>query len=126
MIKLVRESGNKAKRVTVTDSLNNLISRFEVKILERPRERIFKTTCMRSFVRQLNLYGFHKVQLDKDANFSYLNEMDKESWPETVFAHPYFKRAKQELLGKYFLVFILLKIIHMYNHGQKDMGIGRI
>jgi len=72
--------------------------RFEDKVLIEPRDRIFKTTSMKSFIRQLNLYGFHKVQLDKDKNFSHLNVKDKASWPETVFAHSSFKRSRQELL----------------------------
>ena len=85
--------------------------RFEDKVLIEPRDRIFKTTSMKSFIRQLNLYGFHKVQLDKDKNFSHLNVKDKANWPETVFAHASFKRSRQDLLGKKVLFALLLGVL---------------
>ena len=73
---------------------------FEQKVLMAPKERIFKTTSLKSFVRQLNLYGFHKVQIEKDMNFTHLHQSEKAKWPQAVFANAYFRRSRQELLGK--------------------------
>ena len=74
-------------------------SEFVEKVLKRTKARIFKTESMKSFVRQLNLYGFHKVQLEKEESFSYLRHKDKYKWPEAVFAHPCFKKDGIDLLG---------------------------
>jgi len=71
---------------------------FLYRVLLKQENRIFITQEMKSFVRQLNLYGFHKVQLEKDESFFYLRNKDKSMWPEAVFSHPFFKRARPELL----------------------------
>ncbi|XP_065665299.1 uncharacterized protein LOC101240141 isoform X5 [Hydra vulgaris] len=63
------------------------------KVLLRRNQKIFKTESMKSFVRQLNLYGFRKVQVDKQ---NYMRE--RHSWPEAVFAHPFFQKGRADLL----------------------------
>ncbi|XP_065652690.1 heat shock transcription factor, Y-linked-like [Hydra vulgaris] len=74
-------------------------SYFEQKILHRRKGKIFKTESMKSFVRQLNLYGFHKVQSEKDEEFlSLLRYIDRNQWPQAVFKHPYFIKERDDLL----------------------------
>ncbi|XP_065684174.1 uncharacterized protein LOC101240141 isoform X2 [Hydra vulgaris] len=63
------------------------------KVLLRRNQKIFKTESMKSFVRQLNLYGFRKVQVDKQ---NYVPE--RHLWPEAVFSHPFFQKGRTDLL----------------------------
>jgi len=73
-------------------------SGFVEKVLRRTVHRVFKTESMKSFVRQLNLYGFHKVQLEKDEAFAYLRIKAKQRWPDCVFSQACFKKGRPELL----------------------------
>nr|XP_047137332.1 uncharacterized protein LOC101240141 isoform X2 [Hydra vulgaris] len=70
---------------------------FYEKVLHRANHKIFKTTSMNLFLRQLNLYGFKKIKMGNDALFF---DQEKNSWPEMVFQHPDFKRGQPMLLDR--------------------------
>ena len=67
---------------------------FVLKILKRQHDKIFKTESLKSFVRQLNLYGFRKVQSDRE---SMGNDLEVVS----LYEHEYFVRGRPELLSKF-------------------------
>ena len=72
---------------------------FVERVLRAPQQRIFKTESMKSFVRQLNLYGFHKVQLEREACFEFLHQEQRRNWPDAVFQHASFTKGRLDLLG---------------------------
>ena len=74
---------------------------FESRVLQTEERRLFKTRKMKSFVRQLNLYGFHKVTLEKNEGLmKYYRDSDRRFWPDAIFEHRYghFKKSHPELL----------------------------
>ena len=70
---------------------------FVFKVLKRQHEKIFKTESLKSFVRQLNLYGFRKVQSDRDG-------IENEPEDVCMFEHDHFVRGRPELLSKFLLI----------------------
>ncbi|XP_031800926.1 LOW QUALITY PROTEIN: heat shock transcription factor, X-linked-like [Sarcophilus harrisii] len=79
---------------------------FKVEILEkRSAIRIFETDCMKSFIRQLNLYGFSKVRQDVERSAS-LQEFlveERAACPLNklfLACNPSFKRGCPQLLSK--------------------------
>ena len=72
---------------------------FEIQVLQNENNRVFKTRKMKSFVRQLNLYGFHKVAVEKNEHLrNFYRDLNRR--PESIFEHRngYFKRDRPELL----------------------------
>jgi hypothetical protein len=72
---------------------------FEYQVLQNENKRVFKTRKMKSFVRQLNLYGFHKVAVEKNVELmNFYRNLDER--PESIFEHRmgHFKRDHPELL----------------------------
>ncbi|KGL82731.1 Heat shock transcription factor, Y-linked, partial [Tinamus guttatus] len=79
---------------------------FKKEVLERRGPlRIFETDCMKSFIRQLNLYGFSKMRQDFQRSAS-LAEFLAEEKAASAFSklqfyyNPNFKRGYPHLLGR--------------------------
>ena len=66
---------------------------FLQRILKRKESKIFKTESLKSFVRQLNLYGFRKVMSDRYDGVG-------RSKFGSMFDHEYFVRGRPDLLGR--------------------------
>ena len=67
---------------------------FLQKILKRKEGKIFKTESLKSFVRQLNLYGFRKVMSDR------YDGIGRTKFG-SMFDHEYFLRGRPDLLGEW-------------------------
>ncbi len=69
---------------------------FMQKVLKRKEGKIFKTESLKSFVRQLNLYGFRKVMCDR------YDALTRSKFG-SMFDHEYFLQGRPDLLGKIFV-----------------------
>ncbi|XP_037678852.1 heat shock transcription factor, X-linked-like, partial [Choloepus didactylus] len=79
---------------------------FEKEILERVGpNKMFETDCMKSFIRQLNLYGFSKMRQDMHRSVC-LTKFFTEERPVCImsraefYCSPYFKRDSPHLLTR--------------------------
>ncbi|NXD26445.1 HSFY1 protein, partial [Spelaeornis formosus] len=77
---------------------------FEVEVLGREGQQIFHTQKIRSFMRQLNAYGFTKIQRDFQRSASlpeFLAEEEAASAQSQIlyYYNPSFNRAHPWLLG---------------------------
>nr|XP_006632869.1 PREDICTED: heat shock transcription factor, Y-linked-like [Lepisosteus oculatus] len=79
---------------------------FKTEVLERNGcQRIFETDCVKSFIRQLNLYGFTKVRLDphRSASLADFLAQEKEAVMLSKFQfyyNPNFRRGFPDLLTR--------------------------
>ncbi|XP_020830734.1 heat shock transcription factor, Y-linked-like [Phascolarctos cinereus] len=79
---------------------------FKEEILEKKRPmRIFETDCMKSFIRQLNLYGFSKIrqELERSASLDSFLMEEKETFPSSklqLYYNPNFKRGYPHLVSR--------------------------
>ncbi|NWT89591.1 HSFY1 protein, partial [Lanius ludovicianus] len=76
---------------------------FKVEVLDRERQQVFHTQKMKSFMRQLNAYGFTKIQRDIQRSASlpeFLSEEAAASAHSQIlyYYNPSFNRAHPQLL----------------------------